>query len=372
MKILQISRQFHPATGGIESATLGLSRALRERGHRCEVVTLREIYATSERAPSTDQLDGMPIYRLPHLGSRRYPIAPAAASFLAPFDIVHIHAIDFFLDFLLLLRPFHHKPLVVNTHGGIFHTRWLLPFKKAWFHTLTSLSLRHTDAVICDSQHDYTLFRSIVPPHLLHIVQNGVDVRPFAEVDKQIEPGLLLGIGRIFENKGVERLIDLLPRLAADVPHVRLVWIGSDQHGRIPALLARAEQLGVRQRVEFVGLVEQAEMLRWLARAHLFVSASAYEAFGISTIEAMSSATVPVVTPVGVHPDVVREGDNGFLYTFESSQATATNCLRHALMLDEAHLEQMGFRAREDASRYAWERVVEDYLAIYRQVLSCL
>lgn len=374
MNILQISRQFYPATGGIESVTLGLSRALRERGHRCEVVTLREIYTTGERAPPSSQLDGLHIHRLPHLGTRRYPVAPAAANFLAPFDIVHIHAIDFFLDFFVVLRAIQqhqqHKPpmpLVVNTHGGIFHTRWLLPLKKAWFHTLTAFSLRRTDAVICDSQHDYRLFRSIVPPHLLHIVQNGVDVRPFERVEKQVEPGLLLGIGRIFENKRVERLIDLLPRLVADMPRARLVWIGIDQQGNIPALLARAEQLGVRQRVEFVGLIEQEEMLRWLARAHLFVSASAYEAFGISTIEAMSSATVPVVTPVGIHPDVVQDGENGFLYTFEGDQAA--ECLRHALTLEGPRLEQMGQRARAAAARYAWDTVVEDYLAIYRQVV---
>ena len=43
-----------------------------------------------------------------------------------------------------------------------------------------------------------------------------------------------------------------------------------------------------------------------LERAHLFVSASSYEGFGLSTIEAMSAATVVVVTAVGAHPDVVR------------------------------------------------------------------
>jgi len=347
---------------------MGLSRALARRGHRCDIVTLREMYATNDYAPPTGQVAGLPIYRLPHLGSRRYPIAPAVANFLAPFDVLHVHAIDFFVDFLGVLRAVHRKPLVVNTHGGIFHTRWMLPLKKAWFRTLTALSLRRTDAVICDSQHDYALFRSILPAHLLHIIPNGVDVQAFAGGEKRVEPGLLLGIGRIFENKGIDRIIKLLPHLAAEVPYVHLVWIGSDQHVRIPALLALAEQLGVRQRVTFTGLVTQEEMVDWLAKAHCFVSASAYEAFGVSTIEAMSSGTVPVVTPVGVHPDVIRDGENGFLLTFDDTQAS--DCLKHVLALDGQNLETMGRRAREAAARYAWDTVVADYLAIYQQVIA--
>jgi alpha-1,3-mannosyltransferase len=367
VKVLQVHRQFWPATGGIESVVYGLSQALQQAGQRCDIATLRYIFSTGETHAPTAQVDGLAVYRLPHLGVRRYPIAPAVLALAPAYDLVHIHAIDFFVDFLVATRALHRRPLVVSTHGGIFHTRWMLPLKKLFFQTITRLSLRSVAAVVCDSQHDYDLFRRIVPARQLHIINNGVAIEPFLAINKQIQPGLLVGIGRIVENKRVAALIDLLPALAADMPDVRLVWVGADQEQRVAGLRAQAQRRGVAERVQFVGQVGAAELHTILAQAHLFVSASSYEAFGVATLEAMASGTVPVATPVGVHPEVIHEGQTGFLFALED-QAQAVARLRHALHLDMAQVQQIGQAARQVARGYAWERVIQAYLALYRQI----
>jgi alpha-1,3-mannosyltransferase len=367
MKILQVHRQFWPATGGIENVVYGLSRALQQQGQHCDIATLRYIFSTGKTCDPTAQIDGLSVYRFPHLGIRRYPIAPAVLPMVSAYDVVHIHAIDFFVDFLVATRALHRRPIVVTTHGGIFHTRWMLPLKKLFFQTITRLSLRGAAAVVCVSQHDYDLFRPIVPAHRLHIIANGIAMQPLLAIEKRIQTGLLLGIGRIVENKRVAELIDLLPALAAEVPHVRLVWVGADQEQRRDSLLERARRLGVAERVHFAGQVSDTEMHDLLARAHLFVSASSYEAFGITTIEAMGSGTVPVVTPVGVHPEVVREGQNGFLWQPEDPAAAVAH-LKHALCLDLTEVQQMGQAAQQVARRYAWESVVQSYLNVYQQV----
>jgi glycosyltransferase involved in cell wall biosynthesis len=113
-----------------------------------------------------------------------------------------------------------------------------------------------------------------------------------------------------------------------------------------------------------VGQVPPAELQALLARAHLFVSAASYEAFGISTIEAMSSATLPVVTPVGVHPEVVREGETGFLLD-PGDDGRAVETLRRALALEPTALARIGAAARAAARRFAWETVVHEYLDVY-------
>lgn len=312
-------------------------------------------------------MDGMRVYRLPHFGPRRYPMAPGVLSFLNAYDIIQIHAIDFFVDFLSLTRRKHCKPLVVHTHGGIFHTPWLLPLKRAYFRTITRMSLSAIDAVTCSSQRDYELFRSIVPSAKLHMIPNGVSIEPFRAITKCIRPALILGIGRIAENKGIERIIDVLPLLAAEFPEVRLVWIGGDEHGQIPRLRAYADQLGVGRRVEFVGLIDDREVREWLSKAHVFVSAATYEAFGVSTIEAMSSATVPVVTPVGVHPEIVHAGQTGFLCSFE--QQDALRSLRRVLSLSKGELEAIGKRAQTAAMRFSWNKVVDSYIRLYQSLL---
>ncbi len=367
MKVLQVYRQFLPATGGVEQVMYHLSQALQQEGHSCDIVTLREIFNTGEIVEPTAIIANIPIFRLPYIGIKRYPIAPAISSFIPYYDVVHVHAIDFFVDFLAITQNTHRKPIIVNTHGGIFHTKWLLPLKKWYFHKITRLSLHAIDAVICDSQHDYSLFQPIVPPEKLYIVDNGVHVQPFLAIQKQITPGLLLGIGRIVENKHIERLIALLPTLAETHPNVRLVWIGADRDHKVPYLLAQAQRLGVASRVHFTGEISDEQVREWLAKAHLFVSASSYEAFGVATIEAMSSGTVPVVTPVGIHPEVVKHGETGFLFA-DNDQQQALDNLRHALSLDLQTIHQMGMQVRKETYKYSWERVVHAYLDVYNNV----
>ena len=367
MKILQISRRFLPSIGGIENVMYGLNKALHQKGYASETLTLRSL-PNSRESDDVSCIDGIKVHRLPYIGSIRYPIAPAVISWVNSYDILHIHAIDFFIDFLSLTRPLHQKPIVVNTHGGIFHTQWLFPLKQFYFKTFTRLSLRGADAVVCVSQHDYDLFRTIVPSHKLHIISNGVNVEPFLAIKKQIVPGLLLGIGRVVENKRIEKLIGLLPALEKDFPDVRLVWVGNDAEERIPQLLEYAQQLGVESRVRFMGQIPDTEVRDLLSQAHLFVSAASYEAFGISTIEAMSSATVPIVSPVGIHPEVVKQGLTGFICNFEDEQTI--DCFRHALSLDHNQISQIGQNARAAAEQFSWFNIVNSYLDIYQSVLK--
>jgi alpha-1,3-mannosyltransferase len=368
MNILQVSRTYYPAIGGIESVTGGLSRALAQLGHRCDVLTLRYIFDRRSFAPPTERHQGLQIYRLPHLGGRRYPIAPGALAFASRYDVLHLHAIDFFVDYLSLTAPAHRRPIVVNTHGGIFHTRWLAPLKRLWFATITRLSLRRASAVICDSEHDYELFRHIVSPEKLHVIRNGVDVTPFMAINKQVTPGLLVGVGRIVENKRVDRLITLLARLSESAPAAHLVWVGDDANGQAPALMARARELGVAERVELAGQLSEPALHSLLARANLFVSTADYEAFGVSTIEAMASGTVPVVTPVGIHPQIVSDGLAGFLLPADEEAAAAV--IRHALQLSPAALERSGAAARAAARRYSWEQAVDEYVRVYQSAVS--
>lgn len=369
MRILQVARQFYPAVGGIESVTRGLSSALRELGHHCDVVTLRRVFNGQQQLPADELIDGGYVYRLPYLGSKRYTFAPQVLQYPHAYDLVHIHAIDFFIDCLGLGRRQHGRPLVVNTHGGIFHTRFLAPLKQLYFRTITRLSLRNAAAVICDSEHDAALFRPIVPASKLFVLRNGVDLhRPLA-VQKAVEPGLILCVGRVAENKGADRAIELLPQVAAACPQARLVWVGHDQEGKVAALRDRAAALGVAGRVEFAGQVDDATLADLWRRANVYLAPARYEAFGVATIEAMASGTVPVVTPVGIHPEAVADGASGFLIPVDEPPLAAERLIA-ALSLAPAELTRMGEAARTSARRYGWDTCAERYVSLYERVVA--
>ena len=141
MRILQLTRQFLPAEGGMESVVEGLSVALQQNGHTVQVATLRLLFSSGTMAPAESVEAGLKVRRMRHWGPRRYPVAPGVFRAIRGYDLVHIHAIDFFVDYLSLLRFVHRIPLVISTHGGFFHTQRARAFKEMYFKTVTRRSL---------------------------------------------------------------------------------------------------------------------------------------------------------------------------------------------------------------------------------------
>ena len=99
----------------------------------------------------------------------------------------------------------------------------------------------------------------------------------------------------------------------------------------------------------------------------MFVSASAYEGFGLSTIEAMSAATAVVVTAVGAHPDVVQDGVSGFLMDQDATGLSAY--MERVLSLPEEKLAKIGEAARAATRRFSWRQIAPQYEQLYREVL---
>ena len=97
---------------------------------------------------------------------------------------------------------------------------------------------------------------------------------------------------------------------------------GADFGGMRGPLEDLVVELGLTGRVRFWGAASREDLERLLERAHLFVSASSYEGFGLSTIEAMSSGTVVLVTSVGAHPSVIQHGVSGFLMDQDARPAS--------------------------------------------------
>jgi alpha-1,3-mannosyltransferase len=176
MKILQLTRQFLPAEGGMESVVEGLSVALQQNGHTVQVATLRLLFSNGTVAPAESVEAGLKVRRMRHWGPRRYPVAPGVFGAIRGYDLVHIHAIDFFVDFLSLLRLVHRIPLVISTHGGFFHTQRARAFKEMYFKTVTRRSLGGVGAVVCVSQHDRQMFSRIVPPQRIRVIENGANI----------------------------------------------------------------------------------------------------------------------------------------------------------------------------------------------------
>ena len=202
---------------------------------------------------------------------------------------------------------------MVSTHGGFFHTQRARAFKQMYFQTVTRQSLGRVEAVVCVSQHDRQVFSRIVPPQRIRVIENGANIDDLWSLKKRLQPGLMLGISRLAENKCVHKVLEAMALLKHSYPQLRLEWVGADFASLRAGLERRVVELGLAGRVHFHGAASREQVYELLEQAHMFVSASSYEGFGLSTIEAMSAATVVLVTAVGAHPNVIEEGVSGLL-----------------------------------------------------------
>ena len=144
--------------------------------------------------------------------------------------------------------------------------------------------------------------------------------------------------------------------------------MGADFSSLRAGLERRVIELGLAGRVHFHGAASREQVYELLERAHMFVSASSYEGFGLSTIEAMSAATVAVVTAVGVHPDVIEDGLSGVLMDQQASGLA--DHMERVLSMPAEQLERMGEAARAATKRFSWSRIVPQYEQLYREVVG--
>jgi alpha-1,3-mannosyltransferase len=288
-------------------------------------------------------------------------MAPSWLRFIDDFDVVHIHAIDFFIDSASLARAvgFHHKPIIVTTHGGIFHTPAWGSLKNLYWRRVLKRTLGAAAKVVAVSDNDAALFNSIVPTERLVTIPNGID-QAFVDVRASRVRGRLVCVGRISQAKGIDKVIQLVAALAPEFEELELVVAGPDEGGTSKALQQESHALGLGSRVRILGELPLDELARLVASSHLFVSAAQHEGFGITTVEALSAGVPVLVTRTGIHEQVVRPGENGWFWSgYPDTEAAAT--LREGLLLPDVRLDEMQRAARNSAVPFDWESTTDRY-----------
>jgi alpha-1,3-mannosyltransferase len=368
LRILLVARVFWPNIGGIERHVQWLAEHLVARGHVCDVVTLNRSFEDNSSYPAYERLGGVNVWRVPFAGSTRYPIAPRVARFAARYDVVHVHAIDFLADWMVATKAWHRRPVVLSTHGGFFHTAFASNAKKLWFHTMTRAMLRGVDRLVYTSDQDEELFRAVTDKGV--ILRNGVDLAPWAPLGRSPVEGRWVTIGRVDTHKGLSNLVKTLAAVRdRDARPFRAEVLGPEV---VPGLVAGLERerdgLKLTNQLIFRGKVSQEALVDAVDTADLGLFPSEYESFGISVVEAMGAGVVPVLNDIRAFRYFIDEGKNGFLTRFADPEAAAAAILRARDL--GARRAEVGAAARAKARTYAWENVVTELEAVYRDVVA--
>lgn len=367
MRVLQVARQYKPSIGGIENFVEQLALHLQKKGIESEVLTLDRDFSTNEKLLNRSVENGVTVTRIPHFGSRRYPIAFSTIRYLRNFDIIHIHAVDFFIDYLALFKWFHRKPIILSTHGGFFHTKNQYRLKKIYFHSVTRFSVQKAERIVASSHNDYDMFRTISSPNLC-VIENGIDFETFHSIQlESVNRNQLVFIGRFSRNKRIDRLLQLVNELKEDIPHIRLKIVGKDYDRLKGPLQEMISEFGINQNVEILESLPQPEMLKVIAQSRYFISASEYEGFGLSALEAMAAGKIPLLSNIPSFQKMVNHGKNGFLLDFNQLDS-AIKTVKKAMSLE--HQEKIAAAAVNTARRYSWDSVVVRFREVYDQAVQ--
>lgn len=285
-------------------------------------------------------------------------------------DVLHVHyAIPHAASAYLAKQMLLPDPISVITtlHGTDITLVGQLPS----FFPLTKFVIEKSDAVTAVSSflRDETE-RVFGVGREIEVIRNFVDTqvfvpRPDLRANNPLtEPGvpLLIHASNFRKVKNLPGVLRTFARVRAERPCV-LALVG-DGPERGPAQLL-AQELGVEGDVRFLGGQETMEEL--LAMADVLLLPSETESFGLVALEAMSCATPVVASDRGGLPEVVRDGETGFLHDPDDTEGMAHAAGR--LLEDRALARRMGERGREIACEIFCIRcVIEDYVELYARL----
>ena len=277
--------------------------------------------------------------------------------------------------------------------------RWGVPHL-AMFHTLGEVKLRAraserepaerleterrmvhaVDRIVAATEHERQLLRHIYRVHSdrIAVIPLGVDLDQFRPRDQTAAraaiglPGderVLLAVGRIEPLKGFDILIRALAEMT-ERERVTLLVIGGDERAapELARLRAVAEEVGVIERVRFLGAVPHDDLPAYYNAADIMVVPSFYESFGLVALEAMASGVPVVASRVGGLTSTVADGRTGYLIPWRCPEPFAEKI--DLLLRNEPLRQALGAAAARSMKPYAWHEVAATLLTLYRAVLD--
>jgi phenylacetate-CoA ligase len=180
-----------------------------------------------------------------------------------------------------------------------------------------------------------------IPSDKVRVVGNGVDCETFAPVSREAtrrQLGLpararvLVTVGGLVERKGFHRVMDAMASLGSEFPDLHYLVVGGPSvEGDWSARLRRhAAELGLAERVHFLGAMPPQELKGPLSAADVFVLASRNEGWANVLLEAMACGLPVVATDVGGNREVVASAEVGIVVPF-GHHRVLTQAIRDAL-----------------------------------------
>jgi glycosyltransferase involved in cell wall biosynthesis len=372
---------YHPIVNGVVRSVASFRENLMQHGHNVFVFAQSD-GSYQDKEPFIFRYPSLPL----PLGdlSAAIPVSPFVDQLLPvlKLDVIHTH------HPILLGQTAARKaaelglPLIFTFHTQYWEYTHYVPFpqeviqdflKNAVHKWLRDFVQKCQHVILpSESMKDY-LVREYGLEERYTVVPTGTNLEPFLHADGETlrkEKGwqdetVLISVGRLAAEKNWETLLQAFAKVYPDHSNLRLVLIG-DGPAR-ESLQTLAAELGIAERVTFIGSVPFEEVAAYLKAADAFSFASVTETQGLVTIEAMA-ASLPVVAVDGSGTrDIVEDGKEGFLVENDSN-ALAKGI--HELLSNPHQLKHFSHNALKKARTFDVNQLSKQLINVYEQAIQ--
>ena len=387
MKILMLTWEYPPrVVGGISRVVYDLSHRLIKDGHEVTVVTYRDgevPYYEDDKGVKVHRVDNymiQPNNFIDWILQLNFNMVERASQIIAEqgkFDVIHAH------DWLVAnaaktLKHSFDIPIVATIHATeagrnsgirepnqkyINDTEWMLTYE--------------ANEVIVNSNYMKSEVQRLfgLPFEKINVVPNGVNLNKFTGMDRDYSfrrkyamdnEKIILFMGRLVYEKGVQNLIAAMPKVLASYHDAKLVIAGKG--GMLDELKAQADYLGISNKVYFAGYMNGKDVERMYKAADISVFPSTYEPFGIVALEGMLAERPIVVSDAGGLGEIVEHRVTGMKSYCGNPNSIADSILE--LLFNPELCDNIVKNAKMKVKEnYNWQKIAQDTHFTYQKAI---
>lgn len=357
---------------GAEKMLLDLVQEQVESGMKPMILSAADCLVSKKQIEVEAERRGIPIMRWnmkPGLNLKEaYRIKSWAEN--EGYKIFHSHGFKFNILLALIPRFIRSTPVVTTLHGYVNARPW----KKIWLYEFLDQYLLHVLDRVClvtDKMNRYPKISRLSSQKKV-VIPNGIRVKDEVAIDDEFQKKYsdelsstfnLLFVGRLSPEKNLKGLILALSKVSHD--NLRL-WVFGD--GSLKKELKELVMtLGLEQRVLFIGYVDDARSL--MPTFDLLVMPSLTEGLPITLLEALWAGLPVLASKVGDVPDVLDDGEYGFLIDSLNPQELASQIDK--IVLNDSLLQSFRIKGKERVRRiYSSKKMSDSYLDVYNTALE--
>ncbi len=373
---MNIGITVYPTYGGSGIVGSELGRDLAERGHNVHFISS---FLPTRLTELHDRIHFHEVEMMSYPLFEHQPYDLALATKMATvaraekLDLLHVHyAIPHSISAILARESIKQKryvPVITTLHG----TDITLVGADRSYLPITRYGLQQSDGVTAVSKFLKKATIETFDFDEVEVIPNficGLHYRrtPESPLRSELAPNgekLLVHVSNFRAVKRPLDCVEILAKVRAAGTNARLIMVGDGPERS--AAYYRSEQLAIKDSVIFVG--KQANIADYLGIADVFLLPSELESFGLAALEAQACEVPVISTRIGGVPEVVTDGETGFLSDIGDVEKMSRDTLR--LLADEDMRLEFGRKGREHAlERYSTEKIIPQYIAFYEKVLQ--